>query len=288
MSTHYLGIDIGGSKTLVATLDAQGVILEKIKFPTPHDYDDFLIELKKTLQDLEADDFEACAVAVPGLIDRQHGIGRRFGNLPWKNVPLLHDIERITHCPTVLEHDPSLAGLSEAMLVKHVSKVLYVTVSTGIGAGLIVDRQIDENFAVSEAGMMMLEHKGRLEPWESFASGSAIVRRYGKMAKDIHDEATWKAIGRDIAHGMQQLLAITEPDLVVIGGSVGRYFDNYAHFLRAELKKYQNPLVPIPPFKAAERPDDAVVYGCYDLARAKFPHHLPHARHASHTGVGHA
>ncbi len=267
---HYLGIDIGGSKTLVASVDRHGVILEKIKFPTPRNYDEFLEQLKSTLKDLEIDDFRACGVAVPGLIDRKHGIGRRFGNLPWKDVPLQHDIERVVHCPVALEHDPSLAALSEAMLIKHISKVLYVTVSTGIGAGLIVDQVIDENFASSEAGMMILEHNGKRVAWESFASGSAIVRRYDKMAKDITDEAIWKAIGRDIAKGIIELLALTEPDIVIIGGSVGRYFNKYAHFLKAELEKYKNPMVPIPPFKAAERPDDAVVYGCYDLARLKF------------------
>lgn len=277
LSESYLGIDIGGSKTLVATLDHHGVILEKTKFPTPHDYDEFLQELKKTIQGLASKDFEACGVAIPGVIDRDQGIGRRFGNLPWRNVPIQHDIIRIIHCPVVIEHDPALAGLSEAMLVKDVRKVLYITVSTGIGAALIVDQEIDENIASSEAGMMLLEHQDKLVPWESFASGSAIVRRYGKMAKDIDDDATWKKIGRDIALGLFQLLAITGPDLVVVGGSVGRYFKNYAPYLKAELKKYDNPLVAIPPIKAAERPDDAVVYGCYDLARAKFPHHKPHA-----------
>jgi len=269
---RYLGIDIGGTKTLVATLDGHGVILEKVKFPTPQDYDEFLRQLKATLGQLKDDDFVGCGVAVPGRIDHKHGIARAFGNLPWKDVPIEHDIRHILHCPVAIEHDPTLAALSEAMLVKHVSKVLYVTVSTGIGAGLIVDQQIEENFSNSEAGMMMLEHQGKLAKWESFASGSAIVRRYGKMAKDIHDQVTWKAIGRDISKGMIELLAVTQPDLVIIGGSVGRYFSEYAPYLRAELEKFSNPMVPIPPFKAAERPDDAVVYGCYDLIRAKFPH----------------
>jgi predicted NBD/HSP70 family sugar kinase len=269
---RYLGIDIGGTKTLVATLDRHGVILEKIKFPTPQDYDEFLSKLKDTIQGLQDREFYACGVAVPGRIDHHLGIVRSFGNLPWKDVPVQHDILKIVHCPVAVEHDPTLAALSEAMLVKDISKVLYVTVSTGIGAGLIVDQQIDENFAGSEAGMMLLEHHGRLARWETFASGSAIVRRYGKMAKDIHDKTTWRAIARDLAKGMYQLLAITEPDIIIIGGSVGRYFSEYEPYLNEELNKYKNPMVPVPPIKAAERPDDAVVYGCYDLARATFKH----------------
>ena len=150
--------------------------------------------------------------------------------------------------------------------------MLYVTVSTGIGAGLVVDGRIDQAFAGSEAGQLMLAHHDALVPWESFASGSAIVRRYGKMAKDIDpdDHATWKAIARDISLGLIELIAMTQPDIIVIGGSIGVHFARYGDFLRQELKKYHNPLVPIPPIKAAERPDDAVVYGCYDLARITF------------------
>jgi predicted NBD/HSP70 family sugar kinase len=268
----YAAIDIGGSKTLAASVADNGVIQQKVRFPTPQDYDHFLVELRAQMAALDARDFHAAGVAIPGRIDRKHGIGRVFGNLPWRDVPIVHDIEKILHCPVVLEHDPSLAALSESMLVKHISKVLYVTVSTGIGAGLVVDGRIDTNFAGSEAGQIVLEHKGKLAAWESFASGSAIVRRYGKMAKDIDDDVTWQAIARDIARGMIELLAITEPDIIIIGGSVGIYYDRYAKFLKAELSKFHNPLVPIPPIKAAERPDEAVLFGCYDLAKSQYAH----------------
>jgi predicted NBD/HSP70 family sugar kinase len=266
----YAAIDIGGTKTLVASLDDNGVIQQRVKLLTSQDYDEFLRNLKETVRSFGPIEFHAAGVAVPGRIDRAHGIGRIFGNLAWRDVPIQHDIERLLHCPVVVEHDPSLAALSEAMLVKHVNKVLYVTVSTGIGAGMVVGGHIDPNFADSEVGQMPLEHKGKMVSWESFASGSAIVRRYGKFAKDIEDDATWKAIARDIALGLRELLAITEPDLIVIGGSVGRFFPRYGAFLKAELKKYHNPLVPVPPLKAAERPDDAVLFGCYDYAYQLF------------------
>ena len=272
----YAGIDIGGTKTLVASLDDNGVIQQKVKFATPKWYEAFLDQLREVIGGLDAKDFHAAGVAVPGRIDRKHGIGRVFGNLPWKDVPITHDVEKILHCPVILEHDPSLAALSEAMLVKHISKVLYITVSTGIGAGIVVDGVIDETFAGSEAGQMIIEHRDKLVTWESFASGSAIVRRYGKMAKDIDDEKTWKAIARDISGGLIQLIALTEPDIIIIGGSVGRYYPRYRKYLSAELKKYETPLVPIPPIKAAERPDDAVLFGCYDLAKQVYGHTTAH------------
>lgn len=270
MASMYAGIDIGGSKTLAASLNDHGVIHEKTRFPTPKSYDEFLIQLEATMSAMTVRDYHGAAIAIPGRIDRVHGIGRVFGNLPWHDVTIQRDIEKILHCPVSLEHDPSLAALSEAMLVKHVSKVLYVTVSTGIGAGLVVDGKIDTNFANSEAGQIILQSEGKLVAWESFASGSAIVRRYGQLAKDITDPTIWKAIARDIASGLIELLAITEPDIIVIGGSVGIYYDRYSKDLSAALEVFNNPLVPIPPIKAAERPDEAVLFGCYDLARSLY------------------
>jgi predicted NBD/HSP70 family sugar kinase len=266
----YVGVDIGGSKTLVACLDRNGVITEQQKCPTAANYDEFLAHLARTVDEFTTKEYRAAVVAVPGRINREHGIGEAFGNLPWHNVHLATDIEKILHCPVLLEHDPSLAALSEAMLLKdQFSKVLYVTVSTGIGAGLVVDQEIDEAFADSEVGQILLEHNGEMLPWEKFASGKAIVATYGKRAADIDDGRIWQAIARNIAKGLRELLALTEPEVVVIGGSIGTYFAHYEKYLVSTLKRHEVPLVPIPPIRAAGRPEEAVVYGCYDLARSK-------------------
>lgn len=267
----YLGVDIGGSKTLVAALDDGGTIIEHIKFLTPDNYELFVKELGRTVDSLQTEDFAACGVAVPGAINREHGIGIVFGNLPWKNVPIQADVESIAHCPVVIENDANLGGLSEAMLLPDYDRVLYVTVSTGINSGFIEKRTIGPELANSESGQMLLEHHGRLATWESFASGKAIVRRFHKKAAEINDDATWKIISHNLAAGLIQLIAITQPEVIVLGGSVGVYFSKYEKFLNQTLKKYETPLVHIPPIRQAARPAEAVIYGCYDLARSKYP-----------------
>jgi predicted NBD/HSP70 family sugar kinase len=266
----YLGIDIGGTKTLVAALDKNGVILASIKFPTPKGYSDFLEGLKRVIHDeLPFDDFRAGCVAAPGTIDRKRGRFEEGGNLKWEHVPLQHDVERITGCPMLVENDANLAGLSEAMLLKDThAKVLYITISTGIGTGFIVDQKIDPSMADSEGGQLMLQRGDRVVKWESFASGKAIYERYGQKASEITDKKIWKAVVADLAVGFIDLLAVTQPDVIVIGGGVGHYLEKFHDLLVDELKRYSSPLVPIPPILKAQRPEEAVVYGCYDLARS--------------------
>ena len=270
-SYMYVGVDIGGTKTLVAALTNEGAIHESLKFPTPENYEDFLTELRSNVAKLTTKDFKAGAVAAPGEIDRGHGLFKVGGNLKWRNVPVQHDVEHVTHCPMLLENDANLAGLSEAMLIKDKhAKVLYLTISTGIGGGFIVDQRIDPSMEDIEPGQMMLQRGDKVVKWESFASGKAIYEKYGQKASEIEDPAIWKAMVKDWAIGFIDLMAVTQPDVIVLGGGVGHYLPKYHDFLVEELKKYATPLVSIPPIVKAKRPEEAVVYGCYDLAHSVY------------------
>jgi predicted NBD/HSP70 family sugar kinase len=113
-------------------------------------------------------------------------------------------------------------------------------------------------------------------PWESFASGHAIVERYGKMARDITSDSTWETISRDLAKGLVELIAVCEPEVIVIGGGVGSYFDRYEKHLKKALTRYDIPLLKMPDIVAAQRPEYAVVYGCYDLAKQTYGHAKAH------------
>lgn len=264
----YLGIDVGGTKTLVAVFTNSGKLVESSKFATPKDYPLFVGALHNTITSLSHASFVACGLALPGRVDRSRGIGEVFGNLPWKNVPVAHDVQGIVSAPVYIENDTKLGGLSEASYIKgEFKKVLYITISTGISAGLIIDGSIDPDFADSESGHMVLEYKGKPQTWESFASGKAIVQKYGKRASDIHNKNDWKDIAHGIAIGTIDLIAIIQPDVIVFGGGVGAHFSKFKEPLLNELKKYEMPLVPIPPIRGAKRAEEAVIYGCYLLAK---------------------
>jgi predicted NBD/HSP70 family sugar kinase len=269
----YIGIDVGGTKTFVASLDENGVITEQVRYLTPQDYSEFLIALSTALEGFKVTDFWSGGIGIPVTVfDRQNGLAKSFGNLSWKNVAVQQDVEKICHCPIAVENDAKLAGLSEAMLLKeNFQKVLYVTVSTGIGFSFIDHEKIDTNIGDSGGHDLLIEYEGKLTPWESFASGHAIVDRFGKKAADINDTESWQIISHDLSKGLIELIALTEPEIIVIGGSVGTYFDKYGSLLQAEIEKYDLPLLKMPLIKGAQRAEEAVIYGCYDLAKQVYP-----------------
>lgn len=181
----YLAIDVGATKTLLAVFSQDGKLVHKQKIATHQKYGLFFKDLESSLQQNGFKDAKitACCCAIPGKVDRDTGTGLTFGNLPWHDVPVAADLAKVVgNIPIYIEHDVNLAGIYEASLHKRYKKVLYLTVSTGIGDGIIIDGKIDPDFADSEAGQMVLEHEGKLQKWEDIASGRAFRAKYGKKA----------------------------------------------------------------------------------------------------------
>lgn len=269
----YGAVDIGGTKTLIAVFDKNGKIVEQIKFPTPKNYTEFVKELAGSVAKLATKEFLSIGLAAPGRIDRSHGIGVRFGNLGWENVPVLHDAEKIFKAPGTIENDAKAAALAEARnLESKYSKVVYITISTGIGIALVQDGEIDQSVGDSGGNSMLMEHEGKYVSWESFASGKAISKKYGKRASDINDKSVWEKISRDFGVGIIDIISVMEPDVVIIGGGVGTHFEKYKEPLLEFMKRYETPMTNIPPIIRAKHPEEAVIYGCYELAKARHGH----------------
>lgn len=266
---YYLAIDVGGTKTLFAVFKPDGEQVCQNKVETPGNYDQFKDSLKRNIEQLDKFKFSHACCAIPGRIDFEKGIGQDFGNLPWEDVPVLADLQAMLPDTKVLIHnDAKLAGLSETLLLKDkYKKVLYLTISTGIGGGVISDGNIDVDFANFEPGQMVFEHDGKLQQWEDFASGRALRQKYGKPATEIDDPAVWQEYVKLLVTGMEDVLATVQPDAVIIGGGVGAHFEKFKDYLVEELNDINNPLVPTPPLLKAQRPEEAVIYGCYDYIR---------------------
>ncbi len=188
--------------------------------------------------------------------------------MDWRDVPLAEDIAAITGTKTLIENDANLAGLSEAILVQDkYRKALYITVSTGIGGVLIVDGRIDPTLADTEIGHMTFEYEGKMQEWEDFASGKAIFEKYGMPARDITDPSVWYSISRNIAIGLVNVISTVSPEVVIIGGGVGSHYEKFKDTLETEVAIFASEVITVPPIIKATRAEEAVLYGCYELAK---------------------
>lgn len=268
-------IDIGGTKTLIAVFDNAGNIIKKIKFATPQNYQLFIKELDEQSKQFNIKNIKVLGLGIPAVVDKTKSIGLEFSNLSWENVPIRKDTEFIFKCPVLVQNDAKLAALSEALeLNNKYRKVLYLTISTGIGAGLIINNKISPDFDDIEVGQMLFEHDGKLERWEKFASGKAIVKQFGKPAKDISSTQDWYIIAHNIAIGLIDLIASLTPDVIVIGGGVGSHFEKFGDRLIEDLKIYKNNLLTIPPILKAKNAEDAVIFGSYYLGKYNYEHSI--------------
>lgn len=258
-----VAVDTGGTKTLVAIFSKNGTLKSSEKFPTPKNIVEYTSELKNTIDKMSGKNtIDAIVIALPGRVKNNVLISAR--NLGWENVDLTDELQRVYKAPVLVENDANLAGLGEFNeLSKKVPVCLYVTVSTGIGTGIITDGQIDKHFTQSEGGQVVVNHRGRMRRWEKFASGRSIYNTYHTFAKNIIKKLVWKRIAKNISKGLIVISPVLRPDIIIIGGSIGTYFNRYDKYLNLELKKYLNH---VPPVVAAKHPEEAVIYGCYHYA----------------------
>ncbi len=260
-------VDTGGTKTLIAQFKQNGTIGKTIKFPTPPRQDDYVTLLRKTLQEnYEAHEVSAITIALPGIV--KNGVAVWCNNLRWKDFDALSALSNVLgDTPVFIENDANLAGLAETRILSPVpASSLYVTISTGIGTGVITNGQIDPGLRYSEGGRSLVEFDGVVREWESFASGKAIYTTYNMYARDIKSTRTWKQIADRISRGFLAIIPVIQPDVVIIGGSIGTYFEHYDEQLVAILREKLPPHIPCPKFLKASHPEEAVIYGCYYYA----------------------
>lgn len=258
-----LTVDTGGTKTLIAGFDRDGKPSGEYRFPTPKDPDEYIATLSEAIKtQFPGGAFDGVVIALPGTI--RDNIALWCDNLGWSNVDIASFIKPVVGCPVWIENDANLAALAETRSLPHIPPLsLYVTVSTGIGTGVVTNGQIDAELSMCEGGRIILEHKGHLLEWEEFASGRAIVKTYNKFARDIHDKKTWNEIADKISRGFLTLIPTLQPNVIIIGGSVGTYFDQYATHLKELLKLHLPSHMKLPEIRQAAHPEEAVLYGCY-------------------------
>lgn len=264
-------IDIGGTKTLVAQFGDDGEPINPVRFPTPQDPEAFLEELSVHLGQ-----FKSLSSIVIGVAGRAVGgvISGGFNLRQWEGFPLVKRLEEAYKCPVGIENDGNLAALAEINSLSPVPQVgLYLTISTGIGSGLVVNGELAPHLTEHSYGHIVLNHDGEWRSWESFSSGRVMAEKLGKMISDIEDPQELAWVAEQIGAGLCAIIHPAAPNVIVLGGSVGGLLEKYRAPLEQLLRQRLSDPSLMPALKTAQHPNEAVLYGCYyyathQLARA--------------------
>ena len=303
----YIAVDIGGTHIRVAVYPAEGI--EPLQVKRIH-----TIGKKETpierLTDLIAelwpkgDHVRAIGVAAPGYLDPKVGIVILAVNIPgWVNFPLRQKIQEKFDVPVMLGNDANLAALGEwrygAARGHH--NVLYLTISTGIGGGVIINdslllghrglaAELGHLTVLPEGPLCSCGHRGHLE---ALASGPAIARYAAEqlavgassilkkdppptaydvsLAAQAGDELareTFAYAGRYLGIGVANLVVTFNPSIIVLGGGVSNSGALLLDPMKASLNRhvlspeYVHDLAIVP----AELGDDAGLVGALALA----------------------
>ena len=255
--TTTIGIDLGGTNVLAVRLE-DGEIAEETRFAMDTVPESLSAAALVAARAVWTSDVSGVGVGIAGLVAWPEGVLVWGPHVAGADVPVRADLESALGVPVVVDNDANAAAWGELKLgsARRYRDVLLVTLGTGIGGALIIDGEIHrgKSFA-GEIGHMTYEPGGlqcdcgRRGCWETVASGPALTRlakeyvaqnpdgalahRIGDApirgeditgAADAGDETARSLVaqvGIGLGHGLCNLIAVLDPEIVIVGGGLG-------------------------------------------------------------------
>jgi len=243
-----LAVDVGGTQLRAALVDADGTVRERRSQPTPQDTScpDALLTL--TNEVFGSRSASHAVIALPGVVNYCDGFLEHAPNLPADWAPHLNraGLEAHLGVPVELANDADAAAVGEALFGagRGYADVVYLTVSTGIGAGVLLGgRLVAGARSTAEVGHTILDlrarQEGRPSTLEELGSGKALGRFAAAVdlpsngaqllelvrSGDRQARRVWDDVVDAVAAGVHNLVHLFSPDVVVLGGGVGRTGD---------------------------------------------------------------
>lgn len=265
---YYIGIDIGGTNIGAGLVDKEGKIISTLARPTIKDRSAELIlddikDLVKSLvskNNLATEQINSIGIGIPGTIDKKSGVLNYANNLNLDNINIVKEMQKRLNLPIFVENDANCAAIGENIdgSINNNKSIVYITIGTGLGAGIIIDgKLLNGSFGSGgEAGHMIIAYDGRQCTcgskgcWEAYASATALkaagkeaASKYkntkintlvkgqiGRInaktvfdASNLGDEIAIEIVNQYIkylATGLGNLINIFDPDAIVLGGGV--------------------------------------------------------------------
>jgi glucokinase len=246
MATQLIGVDVGGTKLSVATLQDGTLDLHGVMPTAAANAGALVDEIANAVESVRSRETAAVGIGVPSVVEFATGRVKWSVNVTLADIPLRTILEERLDLPVFVDNDTNCAALAEACdgLRVVVENLVMLTVGTGIGGGLVLGGRVYRGAtgAAAELGHTLigarLEHGApRAGPFpqegslESLASGSALDALAGKGARgpdvvaaaqtgDAHARGLLALLGERLGVGIANAINTFDPDVVVIGGGV--------------------------------------------------------------------
>jgi glucokinase len=267
MKKYAVGIDIGGTRTKVGLADLEkGLVLEMVLTPTEKDDADLFIsnlyQQYKTLTEkagITQDQIAGIGIGVPGFVHQDGSVDSTFGFLPFmdRHYHLKEELELKFSLPCHVDNDARVVALGEALFGKGkgFTRVLVLTLGTGLGIGLIVNGKFETKLPYAHLGGHITIATSKIKCYcgkygcmEALVSGtglidSAVRAGLGQKESDfpLSVEAIFEAeqngykpavdIVADfldyLKTGISNFVSLYAPDIIIIGGGVSKGMTPY-------------------------------------------------------------
>ncbi|HEX8352472.1 MAG TPA: ROK family transcriptional regulator [Pyrinomonadaceae bacterium] len=251
-----IGVDLGTIKTVVATSDLAGRVLEQEEFPTDPDARKTaarIIECAREFVRRGGGTVEGVGVSLPGLVDQETGTATFIPHFKWRDWGVASELKEALGVAVHADNDANAAALAELWFgrpeIRAVRDFIIVLVEEGVGTGIVFDGQVyrGRSGAAGEFGHMTIGQgapvacaAGSRGCWEAFSSQRAALARYeqskgggaGKVDfKQLVDlaldaEGPARSALRETAHylgvGIANLTQGLAPEAVIVGGPIVR------------------------------------------------------------------
>lgn len=254
-----IGVDIGGTKTRVGLCSRKGEIKSKATKETgnPEEVIEHIKHIVSKTQK-KKNEIQGIGIGSVGPLDLQEGLIINPTNLPsWNKVPIKEMVEDTLNMKTWLDNDANVAALAEREFGVQSDNLIYMTISTGIGGGIISEgKLIHGKGNAGEIGHMTLVPSGPLcncgkrGCLEALASGTAISKR-GKEKLGIEEpekvfekaregeplaQKIVENVSRYLGLGISNLAEIIDPEYIVLGGGVMKSWDQMRERIRSTVR----------------------------------------------------
>jgi glucokinase len=278
-----IGLDIGGTKIMAAAADRDGRIQRRARRATSSSLETDLANIDRMIAEVTGQDkIVGMAAAIGGPLNWEQGIVSPLHQPAWRDVPLKAIMEEKWNCPFYVDVDTNVAAVGEYRWGGLAAKrFLYITLSTGMGGGFLIDGEIyrGQGGAHPEVGHQSIHFRcsnpkavqcecGASDCLEALVSGNGIRRVYGKPAEKLSVEE-WEEVAYNLGQGLRNMADLYTPDVIRIGGGVA--VGGGETFLRAARNVMQEhlKLVPAPEVSLSRLGYDTALRGAIAMALLK-------------------